>query len=398
MARKLQIGIATLGRFWLLDLARELSALGHDVRFYSYVPRRRARRFGLPDKCHVSLLTYLWPFIALCSLAARTPLDQHATRLLYWAANWVVRLRVKPCDVFIGISGLYVEASLSIRQKHRALIVAERGSRHILSQQAILDEISKISPNCARVPDWIVSRELVHYDLADLVAVPSEQVEESFVSEGVSLDKLFRNPYGVDLSMFRRQPCVTPFARPTFLFTGAWSYRKGADLVTRAMELLPNDVQLVHVGPRGDAPMPTCPWFRSVGAVEQWQLSDWYSRVTALVLPSREEGLALVQIQALACGCPIVVSERTGGADLRKYLDIPNIIDVVPSDDVEALASAMRRQLEHERTTADSDIIRARLAEVLAWSSYGQRYSDRLQRLASGLEAPVASPLLAAGV
>ena len=41
----------------------------------------------------------------------------------------------------------------------------------------------------------------------------------------------------------------------------------------------------------------------------------------AYLLPSREGGLALVQIQALACGCPIVVGDRTGGADLKAYLD-----------------------------------------------------------------------------
>ena len=35
-----------------------------------------------------------------------------------------------------------------------------------------------------------------------------------------------------------------------------------------------------------------------------------------LVLPSVEEGLALVQAQAMACGCPLISSTNTGGEDL----------------------------------------------------------------------------------
>ena len=53
---KLRIGIASSGRFHLLDLARELDALGSEVSFYSYVPRERAKTFGLPGRCHVALL------------------------------------------------------------------------------------------------------------------------------------------------------------------------------------------------------------------------------------------------------------------------------------------------------------------------------------------------------
>ena len=40
MTRRLRIAIATAGRFHVLDLARELNALGYAVDFYSYVPNR----------------------------------------------------------------------------------------------------------------------------------------------------------------------------------------------------------------------------------------------------------------------------------------------------------------------------------------------------------------------
>ena len=60
----MKIAIASIGRFWLLDLARELDRLGHDTRFYSYVLRKRAERFGLPIRSHRGLLLFLAPLVA----------------------------------------------------------------------------------------------------------------------------------------------------------------------------------------------------------------------------------------------------------------------------------------------------------------------------------------------
>src|SRR6516165_6010224 len=68
---RLRVGIATAGRFHLLDLARELDELGLDVQFYSYVPRKRAEKFGLPGRCHVALLPFLFPLVTLERLLPR---------------------------------------------------------------------------------------------------------------------------------------------------------------------------------------------------------------------------------------------------------------------------------------------------------------------------------------
>ena len=65
MTRRLRVAIATAGRFHVLDLARELNALGYAVDFYSYVPKTRAMRFGLPSACHRSLLPFALPALAL---------------------------------------------------------------------------------------------------------------------------------------------------------------------------------------------------------------------------------------------------------------------------------------------------------------------------------------------
>src|SRR5215469_15817111 len=101
MTRALNIAIATNQRFHVLDLARELHALGHHVRFYSCVPR--AQRFGLPDECHVSLLALALLAVAWQWLMPRL-LPRVLERVRYALLNYAVMLRLRPCDVFICMS------------------------------------------------------------------------------------------------------------------------------------------------------------------------------------------------------------------------------------------------------------------------------------------------------
>lgn len=381
-ARRLRIAIATLGRFHVLDLARELAALGHEVRFYSWVPRARAIRFGLPRECHVSLLVFLFPLAALQRVWPRAM----ATWLeypIYRAANLAVRLRLQPCDVFIGMSGLYLEAAVHARERFGALILLERGSRHILSQRDILDAL----PGKARVPEFAIRRELAGYALADRVVVPSNHVVRSFTERGHPECRLMRNPYGVDLQAFKPVPKAAS-ETSSVLYVGVWSFQKGVDVLMEAMTRLTN-VQLLHVGAPGDAMRsPADSGVRHVGPVDQRRLPEYYAKADIFVLPSRQEGLALVLLQALACGLPVVCTDRTGGEDLRELIDHPEAIQVVPAGDADALAQAIRTSLQSAPRLRGTDLL-GRGRQTLSWQAYGARYDAVLQDLVTSSKADV---------
>src|SRR5215831_13493633 len=100
MNKKLRIAIAAKGRFHLLDVARELSALGHDVKFYSVVPKARAIRFGLPKECHVSLLPLMAPLVAWEVLFPKC-LSSFRERFSTVVLNKAVIATLQPCDVFM---------------------------------------------------------------------------------------------------------------------------------------------------------------------------------------------------------------------------------------------------------------------------------------------------------
>ena len=54
------------------------------------------------------------------------------------------------------------------------------------------------------------------------------------------------------------------------------------------------------------------------GHVSHLKLNNIINKCHVFVLPSIQEGLAMVTLQALSGGCPVIVSENTGAKELVK--------------------------------------------------------------------------------
>jgi alpha-maltose-1-phosphate synthase len=98
-----------------------------------------------------------------------------------------------------------------------------------------------------------------------------------------------------------------------------------------------------------------------------------------LVLPSVEEGLGLVQSQAMATGCPVIASAATGAEDL--FTDgVEGFI--VPNRDPAALADRLQQ-------LADDPILQkqmsaaalARVKLLGGWDHYGDQWDTLLHTL-----------------
>ena len=198
----MRVVIASAGRFHLLDLARELDALGVEVHFYSYVPRKRAEKFGLPSRCHVALLPFLFPLVAWERLFPRL-FPRIIERLMCWALDMLTILRMRRCDVFICMSGMYLQAPRFAQWRYGARVILHRGSRHILSQSEILARL----PRAQQVTPFMVRRELKGYAIADRIAVPSTQVAESFAPVARACLQVVSQP------LWRRPRSVSPAHR-----------------------------------------------------------------------------------------------------------------------------------------------------------------------------------------
>ncbi|MGD9614952.1 MAG: glycosyltransferase family 4 protein [Alphaproteobacteria bacterium] len=374
-AQPLSIAIAAAGRFHVLDLARELHSLGHRVRFYSYVPRSRTRSFALPAECHVSLLPFALPAVAWQRLAPGF-LPRLRERLLYAALNQAAILRLRRCDVFICMSGIYLEAARFAKRHYGASLWFERGSRHILSQDRILAAID----GAERPSRLAVRRELAGYEIADRIVVPSLHAEESFAMSPGLRHKLFRNPYGVDLGMFPASGPKNIAGSVALLYAGTWSLQKGCDVLEEAVRGV-EGVRLTHVGAIGDLRFPKHSGrFAHHDPVAQSELTHFYQAADLFVLASRQDGFGMVLSQALASGLPVVCTDHTGGGDLAGMPGFASCITVVPAGDAGALAEAIRLWRDRLHAGDAPPPLCETERQFLSWAAYARRYNAELLR------------------
>jgi glycosyltransferase involved in cell wall biosynthesis len=174
-------------------------------------------------------------------------------------------------------------------------------------------------------------------------------------------------PYGIDAMPLADTPAVRARAcairrelgTPLLLFVGRLVPYKGVDVLLRAIATL--DARLVVVG---DGPMRVALEAQSAvvgagrvafaGSVPDRELSALYHACDVFVLPSvtRAEAFGMVQVEAMACGKPVVSTALPSGVPWVNQHAVTGF--VVPPGDAGALAGAIRALL------AD-DSLRARL-------------------------------------
>lgn len=376
MPKVYKISIATTGRFHVLNLAKELILMGHEVQFFSVLPSFRAQKFGLPTSSLQSLFWYTFPLLVLERFLNGRK-RQKIQRILAVYCDFLVKQKLSRCDVFIGMSGLFDSSRSSAKNKFNALTICERGSTHVLHQNSILKSLQSFEASLKVT----VKAELRDYDYYDRIAIPSQHVAQTFIENGIHEKKLLINPYGVDLSDFKpSRPRDKSHNATNALFVGRWGLRKGADIMQKV--LLNSDISISHVGPVDDFPLVrNHSRFQSFGSVEQHLLPKFYNDADFFILLSREEGLALVQAQALACGLPLLCSQFTGGSDLKKLIDIPEAIVEVDINNFDSVIKGIEQIRALTKKLNGYDLIGENGRQHLTWRAYANRYVNLLSEV-----------------
>lgn len=171
---------------------------------------------------------------------------------------------------------------------------------------------------------------------------------------------------GIDSRDFPPQPSREPASwRWRLLGVGRVERRKGFDTAVQALDALPPEATLRIAGVPDPEHLPEVTHPRvQLGAVPRAELAALYRDADVLVFPSRwREPFGLVPLEAMSQALPVVATAQGGSAEFLE--DGVNCL-VVPPDDPEALAAAVRR------LAADPEL-RARL--VAGGSATAQRWT-----------------------
>ena len=204
----------------------------------------------------------------------------------------------------------------------------------------------------------------------------SDLVKQSFLKDYPV--KVINN--GIDLSIFK--PTQSDF-RDHYGLVGkkivlgvayGWNYRKGLDVFIELQNRLPKNYQIVLVGTNKniDGILPTN--IISIHRTQsQKELAEIYSTADVFVNPTREEVFGLVNVEAIACGTP-VVTFKTGGS--------PECIDdtcgsVVPCNDIDAMEMEIRRICEERPYSKEACIAHSKNFDMNArFQEYVDLYKE----------------------
>ncbi|HWP37037.1 MAG TPA: glycosyltransferase family 4 protein [Gemmatimonadales bacterium] len=112
--------------------------------------------------------------------------------------------------------------------------------------------------------------------------------------------------------------------------------------------------------------------YRSLGIKAWSELPRYFSQASFFVIASIQEGLALVQAQAMASRLPVIATTNTGATDL--FTDGVECF-IVPIRDPAAIREKVLYLCEHPE--AREEMGRAalrRVASLGAWGSYGEAW------------------------
>ncbi|MBI4726228.1 glycosyltransferase family 4 protein [candidate division TA06 bacterium] len=373
------------GKFHHFHLARQLHKRGMLEAIFSSYPSWKLRNEGLPME---KIKTFPWIHTAMM---AKWRFGMHNDRLdkeLAWAlANTLdrhVANKLPHCDVFIGISGSGLRTG-GISQKRGAKYICDRGSTHIQYAKQILDEeYNHWGLKFPGIDPRAIERERAEYYRSDIITVPSEFVRKSFIEKGVNPNKIRKIPYGADLNMF------APVDKPPddvfeVLFVGQVSLRKGIPYLLKGFSKFKHSKKRLRIVGSAFPGMDVIFKRHDMGQVELMapipynKLKYIMSKSHVMVLPSIEEGLALVQGHAMACGCPLISSINTGAEDLFTNGREGFIIPIRDSDAITEKLEIMaqNRQKREEMSVAALE----RVNSIKGWDTYGDQFARLCQEI-----------------
>ena len=387
MNRNFRVTIIVPGKFHAFYLAKGLQKKNVLASIISSYPKFLLLRENIKSKLIVSI--FIKEMIERSFLILR--LDKLLTKLNFFI-NFLFeyissyKVEYKKTDILVSWSGVAEKSFEKANLKNKKIVkILERGSSHIAFQNNILLEEYKIlGINKKPIDKKIIEKEIREYDLADYIFVPSFFSKKTFIQNGVNESKILQVHYGTDLDEFYRTDNNPKDF--TIISVGQISVRKGSIYLLKAFEDLNlENSKLIMVGNVENdfrshlKPFLSNPKIIFKNHVKQKKLTNLYNNSHLFVTTSLEEGLAMVQPQAMACGLPVICTTNSGGSEI---VDEGINGFVCPIRDIEYLKNKISffyNNRDQLKNFSENSYKKAR--KDLSWDNYSQKVYEEYKKL-----------------
>jgi glycosyltransferase involved in cell wall biosynthesis len=171
-------------------------------------------------------------------------------------------------------------------------------------------------------------------------------------------------------------------AKDKLLFVGRLNSQKGIEMLLRALSLTRSSATLDVIGAGPDdsrlrelaTELGVGDRVRWLGALPQPELADYYRSAAALVVPSVNEGLGLVAVEAQLCETPVIAFDSGGLSDVVQHDRTGLLVSDISAG---ALAASIDALLERpDRGASLGAAGRLHALSTFAPESVARRYAD----------------------
>jgi glycosyltransferase involved in cell wall biosynthesis len=235
---------------------------------------------------------------------------------------------------------------------------------------------------------WLSERPIpVVYRRTPFEAI-SESTADDLVGRGISRDRVRVIYPGASCAYYTPDPALRS-PTPCFAYLGRLKRYKGVDLVIRAFAQLRDQRAVLEIAGEGDfrpalealaASLDLTARVRFLGFVSEAEKLALLRRAWATAFASPKEGWGLTNIEASACGTPVVASNSPG---IRESVHDGETGFLVPHGDTAAMAAAMQRLCESPALVARLGERGRQFAESFTWDRAAEETAAHLQQVVS---------------
>lgn len=221
------------------------------------------------------------------------------------------------CFAFLKEQAPHIIRILDVSIVHRQFMkinferdINQTQDKHIMLEEAILWQDKYMKDYNQEVKD------------SNYFFAPSQIVKKSLIYVGANEESIKIIPYGVDINKFQyiqKQKHDLPL---NLIYVGQVNYRKGIHHLLKVISQFNPLMVTLNLAGEYDRNSKlylqyrNCKNINFLGFITRDVLADYYQKSDMFVLPTLGEGFALVVLEALSTGTPVISSDWAGGNDI----------------------------------------------------------------------------------